>query len=85
MARKTDRGVRITLHHSPILKLANLEKDGTVTVAPGATVHTLLEKLGIPNTQHRYLMVYANGERQKLSYTLREGDAVQLFLPIGGG
>jgi hypothetical protein len=45
----------------------------------------LLELLGIPPNQQRYLIVYANGRKQSLSYTLRQDDDLQLFLPIGGG
>jgi hypothetical protein len=44
-----------------------------------------LGQLGVPGNQQRYLLVYANGKKQTLSYTLHDGDAVQLYLPIGGG
>jgi sulfur carrier protein ThiS len=73
------------LHHSPILKLKGLDDSGNVEVAAGTTVQALLSRLGIPDGQQRYLLVYANGRKQTSSYTLRNGDSVQLFLPIGGG
>jgi len=85
MAGNTDRGVRITLNHSPILKLKDLTERGEVEVSAGTTVQALLGRLGVPDTQQRYLLVYVNGEKQTLSYTLRQGDALQLYLPIGGG
>jgi sulfur carrier protein ThiS len=77
--------VTITLQHSPILKLKNLDSNGELTLSDGTTIRALLGRLGIPDGQQRYLIVYANGKKQTLSYTLEHGDAVQLFLPIGGG
>jgi sulfur carrier protein ThiS len=75
----------ISLRYSPILKLEGPDESGKVETAAGTTVKDLLGRLGIPDGQQRYLLVYANDRKQTLSYTLRDGDAVQLFLPIGGG
>jgi molybdopterin converting factor small subunit len=75
----------ISVHHSPVLKLTGLEDNGKLEVDAGTTVQGLLGRLGVPDGQQRYLLVYANGRKQTLSYTLKHGDEVQLFLPIGGG
>ena len=80
-----EQEMNITLHHSPILKLKGLDGSGSVEVDAGTTVKALLGRFAIPAGQQRYLLIYANGKKQTLSYTLRDGDAVQLFLPIGGG
>jgi sulfur carrier protein ThiS len=85
MAGNTDRGVRIIVNHSPILKLKGLGAGGELEVAAGTTVAALLGRLGVPGTQQRYLLVYVNGRKQTVSYALQQDDAVQLFLPIGGG
>jgi sulfur carrier protein ThiS len=85
MAGNTDRVVRISVNHSPILKLKGLAQNGEVEIPAGSTVQALLGRLGVPDTQQRYLLVYVNGGKQTLSYTLRQADALQLFLPIGGG
>ena len=85
MAEATDRSISITLHHSPILKVTNISRDGRVEVPAGTSAGALLERVGIPQNQQRYLIVYANGRKQSLSYTLRQDDKVQLFIPIGGG
>ena len=85
MAGATSQPVSITLQHSPILKLKGNAQGGRVEVPAGTTASALLERLGIPSNQHRYLIIYANGKKQSLSYTLRHEDVVQLFLPIGGG
>jgi sulfur carrier protein ThiS len=79
------RQVTVIVQHSPILKLEGLDKSGSLEVPAGTTIQALLGRLGIPDNQKRYLLVYANGKKQTLSYTLRQDDALQLFLPIGGG
>jgi len=56
-----------------------------VEVSAGTTVGELMSRLGVPDAQQRYLLVYVNGKKQTVSCALRQGDAVQLFLPIGGG
>jgi sulfur carrier protein ThiS len=85
VAGETNRPVSITVQHSPILKLKGNTPDGRLEVPAGTTVQALLGRLGVPDGQQRYLLVYANGKKQSLNYTLRRDDAVQLFLPIGGG
>ena len=85
MAEATDRSISITLQHSPILKVRKISQDNRVEVPAGTTVNALLEVLGIPQNQRRYLIVYANGRKQSSSYPLRQDDTLQLFFPIGGG
>jgi sulfur carrier protein ThiS len=80
-----DRSVSITLRHSPVLKLEAVGQGGRVEVPAGTSVSALLERLGIRSDHHRYILVYANGRKQGLDYLLQHEDAVQLFLPIGGG
>ena len=75
----------ITLHHSPILKLKDVENGGQLEVSVGSTIETLLSSLGIPEDQHRYLLAYANREKKELSYVIQNGDVLHLYLPIGGG
>jgi sulfur carrier protein ThiS len=85
VARAVGQPVSITLEHSPILKLKETAQTGRIEVPAGTTAGELLALLGIPSDHHRYILVYANGRKQGLGYVLRQGDAVQLFLPIGGG
>jgi len=85
VAAAIEQPISITLQHSPILKVREISQNGRVEVSAGTTTGALLEALGIPPNQQRYLIVYANGRKQPLSYTLRQDDVVQLFLPIGGG
>ena len=85
MAEAADRSITITLKHSPILKIGEISQNGRVEVPAGTTAGALLEQVGVPPRQQRYLILYVNGSKQPLSYTLRQDDTVQLFLPIGGG
>jgi sulfur carrier protein ThiS len=85
VAQALEHPLSVTVRHSPILKVKGISQEGRLEVPAGTTAGALLERLGIPSNQQRYLIIYANGRKQSLSYTLRQDDAVQLFLPIGGG
>ncbi len=54
-----------------------------VTMPPGATIETLLDKLGIPRSEVK--LCYVGGLYREQSYALREDDEVALFPPVGGG
>ena len=79
------RRMTITLQYSPILNLKSVTQGERFELPAGTTASALLGRLGIHSNHQRYLIVYANGKKQTLGYTLRNGDSVQLFLPIGGG
>ncbi len=48
-----------------------------------AKVSDLLAKLGIPPGEAFVVMV--NGRRQDLGWTLKDGDRIGIFPPVGGG
>jgi hypothetical protein len=75
--------VIVNLQASPLLKLKG--SSGDIEVPVGTNVRALLSQLGVQESQQRYLLVYANGKKQGLSYVVQDHDALQLFLPIGGG
>jgi sulfur carrier protein ThiS len=79
------KGVIITVEHSAVLKLVNIQNSGEMEVPEDITISALLMRLGIQEDQHKYLLIYVNGKKGGLSHNLQEGDALQLFLPIGGG
>lgn len=54
-----------------------------VTVPDGATVGDLLDTLGVPRDDMR--TCYVASIYRTPDYTLREGDEVALFPPVGGG
>lgn len=54
-----------------------------VTMPPGATIETLLDKLGIPRAEVK--LCYVSGLYREQGYALQEGDEVALFPPVGGG
>jgi sulfur carrier protein ThiS len=77
--------VTITVEHSAVLKLKNIQNRGAINLPEDITVAALLTRLGIQAGQHKYLLTYINGEKRGLNHLLHDGDALQLFLPIGGG
>lgn len=48
-----------------------------------AKVSDLLARLGIPPGEAFVVMV--NGRRQDLGWTLKDGDRIGIFPPVGGG
>ncbi len=57
--------------------------DNALDLADGATVGDVVAQLGI-DTKDIALM-FVNGVHRKLDTPLREGDALGLFPPVGGG
>jgi len=52
-------------------------------VTPGETVRSLVDKLGIPPEE--VTLIFVNSVRTTADATVRDGDRVGLFPPVGGG
>jgi molybdopterin converting factor small subunit len=52
-------------------------------IGPGVTVRELLERLKIP--EYEVNLVFINGEKGNLNSSLKGGERVALFPPLGGG
>ncbi len=52
-------------------------------VDPGATVLSVIEKLGIPIKQAK--LIFINGVKSELATPLYGGERVGIFPPVGGG
>lgn len=63
----------------------NLDDRGWMTLEEGATLGEAIHKLGIPVSFARVTRVALNGEVQKMSTVLREGDVISFFSIIQGG
>jgi molybdopterin synthase sulfur carrier subunit len=62
------------------------ERAGTpfiIELSEGASLHDLVSQLQIPTEETRVMFV--NGIIQESGYSLKDGDEVGLFPPIGGG
>jgi len=57
--------------------------EGTLHVEGAETVQTLLEKIGVPVSEVKNIMV--NGRRSDLDFKLSDEDRVALFPLIAGG
>jgi molybdopterin converting factor small subunit len=52
-------------------------------VAPGTTVRSVLEKLGVPVSQAK--LIFINSVRKPIDTPLSGGERVGVFPPVGGG
>ena len=74
--------------HIQIKLFAGLQKFMPVSaenyaIEPGITVGSLLQQLGIP--QDMIKLVFINSVRAELTSTLKGGERVGIFPPVGGG
>ena len=53
------------------------------TIEAGATIQHLLERLEIP--QKKAKLIFINGVKADLSTSLKGGERVGIFPPVGGG
>lgn len=56
---------------------------GVLEVGEGASVHTVLQRLGLPRDQAK--VVFVNGRHATLDQIVKEGDKIALFPSVGGG
>jgi sulfur carrier protein ThiS len=56
---------------------------GNLAVAPGETVRSLMQRLGIPEDQVAIIML--NGKSADPAAPLADGDRLGLFPAVGGG
>lgn len=59
------------------------EREFAMELAAGATPLDVASRLGIPRTASLWALV--DGKRAPLETALRDGSAVSLFQPVGGG
>ena len=52
-------------------------------IDPGDSIHDLLEQLKIPKEKAR--LIFVDGVKVDLSTTLKGGERVGIFPPVGGG
>ena len=52
-------------------------------VEPGTTVRVLVEQIGVPVDEVK--LIFINGVKGDLASSLKSGDRVGIFPPVGGG
>ena len=55
----------------------------TYQINPGISIRNLLEELNLPQEKAR--LIFIDGVKADLSSTLRGGERVGIFPPVGGG
>jgi molybdopterin converting factor small subunit len=59
------------------------ENAASYTIEPGITVQDVLRHLDIPLSKAK--LIFINNQKGDLNTTLKDGDRVGIFPPVGGG
>ena len=77
--------MNVIVEYTGVLDIRVVPSGGTMELPSGATVSTLLERLGIDPAHRKYITPLVNNAKAKGSSVLADGDKVYLLLPVGGG
>ena len=77
--------MKVKVEPTGLLHIEDLGNNGVVELPAAATVTELLNVLKIQPDHQRFVTAFINGEEKSRKTLLREGDAVTLLLPVGGG
>lgn len=77
--------MKIHLRYQAILKIQGIANNSEVELPDGTSIAALLASSRIKEEQQRYILCYVNGERKTPDTVLRDGDSLQLLIPVGGG
>jgi len=77
--------MKVTLNYAAVLKLEKVSSGSTVDLCEGTTVSQLLSDCRIKEEHKRYILVFVDEKKRDLNYVLRDGEELNLYLPIGGG
>ena len=77
--------MKVTLNYAAVLKLEKVNSGSTVDLSEGTTVSQLLSDCGIKEEHKRYILVFVDEKKRDLDYVLRDGEELNLYMPIGGG
>ncbi|MDH3566113.1 MAG: MoaD/ThiS family protein [Desulfobacteraceae bacterium] len=75
--------VHVTLKLFATLSRFTPDSADRYPIAPGTAVKHLLEELGVPEDDVR--LIFINGIKGCLTSTLKDGDRLGIFPPVGGG
>lgn len=69
----------------PIRRPSNV-REGLHSIPTGTTIADFLASyLHLSPDETRHLVIHVNNTPANLSHTIRDGDHLSLFLPVGGG
>ncbi|MQY76652.1 MAG: hypothetical protein GH155_03395 [Spirochaeta sp.] len=77
--------MKIKIKYNAILNLPGVTSGSEIEIKDGATITELLALYRIKEAHQRYIIPFVNGQNQRLSYKLGNGDSLNLLLPAGGG
>jgi len=77
--------VKIHVTYAAVLKIDDVVSDSHVEIDDGTTIADFLTRCRVQQMHQRTIIPIVNGASRRLDYTLRDGDRLNLLLPVGGG
>ncbi|MCP4180299.1 MAG: MoaD/ThiS family protein [bacterium] len=80
-----NKSIVIKVSFTGLIDVKNFNSDSTLSVLSESTINDVLGDLGIKQQHKRFLITLVNENKERLTYVLKNGDHLSLFLPVGGG
>jgi hypothetical protein len=77
--------MKILLEYTAVLDAKGAASGSHVDLPDGAVVSDVLDLLHVKKDHQKYVVPFVNGDKKRLTDTLRDGDQLTLSLPVGGG
>jgi molybdopterin converting factor small subunit len=77
--------ISVIINFTRLVDIKKVASGDTINIPEGTDISGLLSILGIIEQHKKYIIVMISGRKENLSYKLKNGDEVNLFLPVGGG
>ncbi len=77
--------MHITIEYMGFFRIEGVPSNSTIEVQPGLTITQLLDTLKVKPEHRTYIRPIVNRKKESFDYTLKDGDNLFLYFPIGGG
>lgn len=77
--------MNITVEYIGFLKLEGIKSGSVLQFPEGTTAAGILDHLGLVGPYRKYIIPIVNGARSPQERTLKDGDRLFIYLPVGGG
>lgn len=77
--------VIIKVSFTGLIDVKNFNSESNLSLKSESTIDDALGQLGIRMQHKRFLITLINDNKERLTYILKNGDHLSLFLPMGGG
>ncbi|HJO94307.1 MAG TPA: MoaD/ThiS family protein [Victivallales bacterium] len=80
-----NKNITIKVSFTGLIDVKNFNSDSNLSVKSKSTINDVLGVLGIRPQHKRFIITLINDNKERLTYILKDGDHLSLFLPVGGG